>query len=139
MYSTGNLSKVKLNIPAALGWAMIEYDQVTEWGDEDPANFKKILDDFYALLTDEEKAITDSIIEKNEKIRQPSPREIYHSGLTKSDIYIPDISPEELARYHWEKQLALPRKPVSISPQHLDDAMQFYIKYTNFSLELLGL
>ncbi|PRO69988.1 glycosyltransferase family 2 protein [Alteromonas gracilis] len=139
MYSTGNLSKVKLNIPAALGWAMIEYDQVTEWGDEDPANFKKILDDFYALLTDEEKAITDSIIEKNEKIRQPSPREIYHSGLTKSDIYIPDISPEELARYHWEKQLALPRKPVSTSPQHLDDAMQFYIKYTNFSLELLGL
>ena len=139
MYSTGNLSKVKLNIPAALGWAMIEYDQVTEWGDEDPANFKKILDDFYALLTDEEKAITDSIIEKNEKIRQPSPREIYHSGLTKSDIYIPDISPEELARYHWEKQLALPRKPVSTGPQHLDDAMQFYIKYTNFSLELLGL
>ncbi|NDV89858.1 glycosyltransferase [Alteromonas sp. 345S023] len=138
-YSTGNLSNVKLNIAAALGWAMIDYEQVTDWGNEDPAHFKKILDDFYVLLTGEEQAITDSIIEQNEKTRQPSPREIYHSGLTKSDTYIPNISPEELAHYHWEKQLALPRKPVSTNPQHLDDAMDFYIRYTNRSVQLLGL
>ena len=139
MYSTGNLSDVKLNIPAALGWAILEFDQVTDWGDEEPAHFKSILDDFYTSLTEEEKAITDSIIENNEKIRQPSPREIYHSGLAKSDIYIPDISPEELALYHWEKQLALPRKPVSTSLQHLDDAMNFYIRYTDSSVRLLEL
>lgn len=138
MYSKGNLTKVKLNIPAALGWAMNDYEQVTDWGDENPKHFKRILDDFYALLTEEEKAVTDSIVEKNERIPQPSLREIYHSGLTKSETYIPNISPEELARYHWVKQLALPRKPVSTSPQQLDDAMEFYIRYTNLSVQLLG-
>lgn len=139
IYSNGNLSKVKLNVAAALGWGMIDYEQVTDWGDEDPAYFKTILDSFYASLTDEEKAITDSIAEQSEFIRQPSPREIYHSGLTKSDMYIPDISPERLAKFHWEEQLALPRKPVSSSLQSLEDAMDFYIKYTNSSVKLLDL
>ena len=137
--STGNLSQVKLNIPAALGWAMLEFDQVTDWGDEEPAHFKGILDEFYASLTEDEKVVTDGIIENSGSVRKPSPREIYHSGLTKSDIYIPDIRPEELAKYHWEKQLALPRKPVSTGLHHLDDVMDFYIRYTNCSLQILGL
>lgn len=139
MYSNGNLSEVTLNIPAVLGWGMLEFQQVADWGAEDPTHFRAIIDNYYQSLTAEQKLVTDSIDNRNKLIRQPSPREIYHSGLTKSDIYEPNISPERLARYHWEQRLALPRKPVSVALQHLDDAMDFYIRYTNLSVELVGL
>jgi len=138
-YSVGNLSLHKVNIPAVVGWAKYEMASIQDWGELSSSYYYGLLDDYCKRFNPEELAVFNGIDEALKQSRQPSSREIYHSGLKKVTLHEPDISPERLASYHWEKQMALPRKPVCSREQPIDDAINFFIRYTNCSLELLGL
>lgn len=135
----GNLSKVTIQKPAVLGWIKQEMNVVQDWGNYSQEHFERIYERIYSNLEEKEKIVADGIQELFKKSQLPSIREIYHSGLEKVDFFESDICPEKLANYHWVQSLALPRKPVSSAPQSIDAAMNFFIRYSNCSVDLLSL
>ena len=135
----GNLGNYEVNIAAVIGWTKIEMDSIADWGDKPAFYYYDLVEHYCSRFTPDEKLLFDSIKEAKALSQRPSPREIYHSGLEKVTMFEPDILPERLAYYHGEKKLALPRKPVCSQDQKLDDAVSFFVRYIDHSIELLNL
>jgi hypothetical protein len=135
----GHLSNIAINKAAVLGWARLELEYVEDWAGYNKSDFLSVLDSYGSHLSAEELATSDLIRGFSEKHMQPSPREIYHSGLTKVDYFIEGISAERLAELHWIEHIALPRRGVSPEAMTVSQAIDYFYKYNQITHRMLGI
>lgn len=131
---SGPLAACNLDAQAVLFWAREDVKQVTDWGDFDKDAYLQFIDRLVADIDSDKRNLLQSNLLKS---RQPSPKEIYHSGLEKSAIPVINCSAEELAILHWQKQIAPPRKNITDVNVSLDKAVSFFYLYNQYSCDLL--
>ncbi|MBU1309945.1 MAG: glycosyltransferase [Gammaproteobacteria bacterium] len=135
----GCLSNITLNKAAVLGWAKLELEYVDDWAGYNKSDFLSVLELYGSRLSADDLATSEYIKEVCELHKQPCPREIYHSGLTKVDYFIEGISAERLAELHWIEHIALPRRGVSLEAMTISEAIDYFYKYNQVTSRMLGL
>ena len=136
---SGHLATLQLNKAAILGWARLDLGYVEDWAGYHKSDFLAALALFESQLSADELLTAESVVAIHEYHLQPSPREIYHSGLTKVDYFTDGITAAQLAELHWQQRIALPRRNVSLAALSVSAAVDYLYQYNRTSMQLLGL
>lgn len=136
---SGHLATLQLNKAAILGWARLDLGYVEDWAGYHKSDFLAALAKFESQLSADERLTAESVVAVHEYHLCPSPREIYHSGLTKVDYFLDGITAAQLAELHWQQKIALPRRNVGLTALSVRQAVDYLHQYNKASMQFLGL